>query len=121
MSVTTTRTSTNYSLSPVLSDYELHRSKPPSSSSGRASSEAQSITCNPVGWSTDHRRVPPHRPVNTNLDRSQRMTYNNRGEQAFINTMFFGIRVITVFHRAWRATGGRVSDRVFRYDLGGEH
>jgi hypothetical protein len=40
--------------------------------------------------------MPPYRPVNRNLDRSQIMVYRNTGEQAFINTMFFGIRVVTV-------------------------
>jgi hypothetical protein len=44
--------------------------------------------------------MPPYRPVNRNLDRSQIMIYQNTGERCFIQTMFFGIRVVTVRPRA---------------------
>jgi hypothetical protein len=40
--------------------------------------------------------VPPYRPVNRDLDRDQIMVYRNNAERAFIHTMFFGIRVVTV-------------------------
>ncbi|EFX03467.1 hypothetical protein CMQ_395 [Grosmannia clavigera kw1407] len=122
MSVTTTATRT--SLRPVLADYETYRSDPQpaieSVESTAMTSPAAHINT-PPSWPTDHRRVPPYRPVNRELDLSQRMAYNNGIEHAFISTMFFGIRVVTVFHRTWRATGGKMNDRIFHYELGGEY
>ncbi len=97
MSVTTTSTATTNVAAPlrvVLADYELHKSEPPAG--GKPSSSLQRPTQNPPDWPQDHRRMPPYRPVNRNLDRSQIMVYNNGGEHAFIQTMFFGIRLVTV-------------------------
>ncbi len=133
---TTTQTVTGYPLRAVLADYELHKSEPrtaaePSTSQPRAQ--------NPPGWSQNHRAVPAYRPVNTELDRDQIMVYRNNGERAFINTMFFGIQVVTVgyllfgscarwraddgqaAHRTWCATGGKINERWFRYEVGGEY
>jgi hypothetical protein len=97
MAVTTTSTTTtnvaSQPLRTVLADYELHKSEPPAASPVRSSPQG---TQNPSDWPQDHRRIPPHRPVNRNLDRSQIMVYRNAGEHAFIQTMFFGIRVVTV-------------------------
>lgn len=53
---------------------------------------------NPPGWPTDAERrgVPPYRPVNTRLDRSQRPNGTNGVETAFIATMFTGVWVKAV-------------------------
>lgn len=103
MSTSTTVTTTHPSHSLVLVDYELHRSGPPSENSTQSqyrtedSRVDESHSANsPLNWPTDHRRVPAYRPVNTNLDPEERIVFNNRGEQMFIRTMFFGIQVVTV-------------------------
>lgn len=98
MSTTTTQAPT-YSIRATLADYELHNSVPPSESAANDSSnnDVTEQTAGTLrGWSSDHRRVPPYRPVNYNLDLNERLVYQNGIERAFINTMFFGLRVVTV-------------------------
>ncbi|KAJ3524039.1 hypothetical protein NM208_g12209 [Fusarium decemcellulare] len=120
-SMSTTTTTSTRTLSTVLADYEIHLSPGPVEPPNAQTTTGLSGLSNPPGWPTDHRRVPPHRPVNYGLDPLERMVYNNRFEQGFINTMFFGLRIITVAHRTWKHTVGRWRDDVFRYELGGEH
>lgn len=107
MSATTTENPITYTLGTVLADYELHHSEQPQVTPGDASTHSTSVgsgsisqrpaaTPNPPDWPTDHRRVPPYRPVNRNLDLSERVVFQNRAEQAFINSMFFGLRMVTV-------------------------
>ncbi|KAF7173774.1 hypothetical protein CNMCM5623_006015 [Aspergillus felis] len=108
---TTTQTSTN-SLS-ILADYELHHSgseEPQSSERARISQAAQ-----PTNWPSNYRRVPAYRPANHELDYSERPAGSNRGEFVFIQVMLHGSVA-----RLWRFTGGRINDRIFRYDIGGE-
>jgi len=93
---TTTRSVTGYPLRAVLADYELHKSEPRTDSVTSPEASSQPRVQNPPGWSRDHRSVPPYRPVNRDLDRDQIMVYRNNAERAFIHTMFFGIRVVTV-------------------------
>ena len=94
---TTTLTTTNPSHSLVLVDYELHRSSPPATEPhSEQQTVAQRSVSNPLDWPANHRRVPAYRPVNTALDPEERIVFNNRGEQMFIRTMFFGIQVVTV-------------------------
>ncbi|EPE04035.1 hypothetical protein F503_04883 [Ophiostoma piceae UAMH 11346] len=120
---TTTLTTTNPSHSLVLVDYELHRSSPPPAEPhGEQRIVEQSRVSNPPDWPADHRRVPAYRPVNTNLNPEDRIVFNNRGEQMFIRTMFFGIQVVTAFHRTWTMTAGKLNNgKTFCYELGGEY
>ncbi|KAI0406341.1 hypothetical protein F4802DRAFT_111568 [Xylaria palmicola] len=99
MTTTTTVNTTTRSLSDVLSDYELHISSPPregvDSSNDVDPHQVRGIQ-NPANWPTNHRRVPPYRPVDYDLDLSQRIVFQNNFERGFINAMFFGLRLVTV-------------------------
>ncbi|KAJ5786280.1 uncharacterized protein N7503_011492 [Penicillium pulvis] len=71
MSTTTTQTRASV---PLLADYELHHSgsqvnEPP------ASSPSQQIS-----WPAHYRRIPPHRPINYNLDYDERPAGSNPAE-----------------------------------------
>ncbi|KUI71140.1 hypothetical protein VM1G_07143 [Cytospora mali] len=46
---------------------------------------------NPSGWSTDHRGVPPYRPINTGLDLSQRPLGGSPAVDVFLFAMFNGL------------------------------
>ncbi|KAK3899140.1 hypothetical protein C8A05DRAFT_18386 [Staphylotrichum tortipilum] len=118
---TTTQSVTSYPLRAVLADYELHISEPRTASAASPGASSQPRVQNPPGWSQDHRSVPPYRPINRDLDRDQIMVYQNNVERTFVTTMFFGIRVVTAAHRTWCATGGKINDRLFRYEVGGEY
>lgn len=102
MSMTTTMTTTTVaaSLPSVLADYQTFRSDPQpaletASTASTAVTPSETRSSGP-SWPTDHRRMPPYRPINYNIDLGQRLTYNSGIEHAFISTMFFGIRVVTV-------------------------
>jgi hypothetical protein len=99
MSVTTTENPVTYSLAGTLRDYELHRSQPEDEQTEELNEHpapANTPSSNPPDWPTDHRRVPPYRPTNTELDHSTRRVYLNNGERAFIQMMFFGLRTNVV-------------------------
>ncbi|CAN9253505.1 unnamed protein product [Alternaria alternata] len=96
MSVTTTANPIHYNLEAVLADYDLHHTEeldtslnahpaPPTSSTTSQSQQ------NPSDWPTEHRRVPAYRPINTELDQSERRVYLNGIEQAFVGVMFTGV------------------------------
>ncbi|OCL07459.1 hypothetical protein AOQ84DRAFT_354956 [Glonium stellatum] len=119
MSVTTTQNAATYSTLPTLADYELHHSETPNPAPAPNSQPAPTVR-NPPEWLTDYRRVPNYRPINRDLDQSQRRVYNNFGERAFINVMFAGLWLDVSLAKLWRATGGRFNDKIFRYKVGGE-
>ncbi|KAI0471637.1 hypothetical protein GGR56DRAFT_677527 [Xylariaceae sp. FL0804] len=83
---------------------------------------------NPAGWPTtadDRRGVPRYRPINRELDLSQRPWGGSAPETAFVTVMFTGvwIEAFARFQTAswlWRNTGGRFNDTYFRYKIGGE-
>lgn len=90
MSVTTTANPIHYNLHTVLADYDLHHTEELETtlnSHPQPSSQSQ----NPSDWPTSHRRVPAYRPVNTELDQSERRVYQNGIERAFIGVMFTGV------------------------------
>lgn len=103
MSVTTTANPTHYSLETVLTDYHLHHSEeeheldtslnthPAPAGSGQ----------NPASWPTEHRRVPVYRPVNTELDQSERRVYLSGVEQVFVGVMFTGVFLESVSSNYW--------------------
>jgi hypothetical protein len=93
MSVTTTANPATYTLRATLADYDLHhsndnQSEPLDTSLNAHPSPAAS---NPSTWPIDARRVPPYRPVNTELDQSTRAVYQNGIERAFVSVMFTGV------------------------------
>ncbi|KAK3327992.1 hypothetical protein B0T19DRAFT_179623 [Cercophora scortea] len=75
---------------------------------------------NPPGWPDDYRQVPPHRPINTQLDFEQRPWGSNGVESAFVFTMFQGVRLKSTLAWLWNTTGGRFDDMAFRTKIGGE-
>ncbi|KAL2867213.1 uncharacterized protein BJX67DRAFT_353399 [Aspergillus lucknowensis] len=121
MSTTTTTTTTS-----ILADYELHHSGAEPTPS-RQTSQSQSPSpssppaqVQPANWPSDHRRVPPYRPVNRNLDWNERAAGSSVPEYIFIQSMLHGVWLNASVARLWRFTGGRINDRIFRYDVGGE-
>lgn len=92
MSVTTTQNPVAYSTLSVLADYELHHS---GDSEEVAVAELSPHPVppheEPANWDDSHRRVPEYRPINRELDQSQRRVYNNGGERGFITVMLHGV------------------------------
>lgn len=98
MSVTLTSNPLTYASAAVLRDYELTHSGSdgPLETSLNAHPESTSRSNNPVDWPTEHRRIPAYRPVNMELDQSERRVYQNPIERAFITTMFTGVYLQSV-------------------------
>ncbi|KAL5340409.1 hypothetical protein BJX70DRAFT_361688 [Aspergillus crustosus] len=122
--MSTTTTTTPATTLSILADYELHHSGADPSSNNQntasSSSPAQSAT-QPPTWPSDHRRVPPYRPINRNLDQAERAAGASVPEYIFIQSMLHGVWLNASVARLWRFTGGRINDRIFRYDVGGEY
>ncbi|OQV05159.1 hypothetical protein CLAIMM_09943 [Cladophialophora immunda] len=68
---------------------------------------------------SSRRRVPGYRETNRSV-RSARPAGTSSGEEVIVGAMFLGVWVIAGVNRVWRATGGRLNDRIFRYEVGGE-
>ncbi|POS76088.1 hypothetical protein DHEL01_v205518 [Diaporthe helianthi] len=107
----------------VLQDYDIHLtgddSVAPPDSDNRPPQPA-STAANPPGWGTEHRGVPPHRPINTQLDVTQRPVGGNPVGDVFVTTMFTGVVINTYVRWLWTNTGGRINDKIFHYKVGGE-
>ncbi|KAJ5984577.1 hypothetical protein N7481_006676 [Penicillium waksmanii] len=115
MSTTTTTTTANTLT--VLADYEVHHS-----GSQQPAQQSEPVTSSqPADWPTDHRRVPAYRPVQQNLSYAERPAGNGHpAEYAFIQIMLHGVWLNASVARLWRFTGGRINDKIFHYDVGGE-
>ncbi|KAL4945234.1 hypothetical protein BDV06DRAFT_219489 [Aspergillus oleicola] len=128
-STTTTTTTTTPTTLSLLSDYELHhsgqtedRSTPQTSSfPPHSQSSFDSNVSNPPTWPTTHRRVPPYRPINRDLDFNERSAGASVPEYIFIQSMLHGVWLNASISQLWRATGGKINDRWFRFDVGGEY
>ncbi len=138
MSVTTTANPITLSLQQTLGDYEVHvtgdsqETRPVASQNSRRSN----AVANPPSWPRNYHRVPPHRPVNRDLDWSERPLGANPGEKLFLNVMFTGVSSNAVskldnmaylgvddsqgMAQLWGATGGKVFTKTFKYAIGGE-
>jgi hypothetical protein len=99
----TLATTSKQALDHVLADYEIRLTAAGAAEQTPAPRDAvlplpeiMRDADTPTDWPTDHRRVPPYRPIDYNLDPAERIVYNNGGERAFITVMFFGLRLITV-------------------------
>lgn len=90
MSVTTTSNPLTYATAEVLRDYDLRHSSDELDTSLN-SHPAPASPDNPAHWPGDHRRVPAYRPINTQLDQSERRVYLNPIERMFVATMFTGV------------------------------
>ncbi|KAF2728096.1 hypothetical protein EJ04DRAFT_581587 [Polyplosphaeria fusca] len=118
MSVTTTANPQTYNIRAVLADYDLHHSEEAQPDTSLNAHPAPSSSQNPVYWPSDHRRIPPYRPVNRHLDQTQRRVYQNGVEQVFVGIMFTGVYIESTVAWLWSKTAGRVWD--VRYKIGGE-
>lgn len=97
MSVTTTANPVTYSLQTVLADYDLHHTEEEVDTSLNAHPAPAGSNDNPGSWPTEHRRVPAYRPINTELDQSERRVYLSGVEQAFVTVMFTGVFLESVW------------------------
>jgi len=124
MSVTTRTNVVSQSALQLLADYELHHSGDPETQGTVASpnprTDLGAVSTNPPSWPTDHRRIPPYRPIDYNLDLEQRPGGLHFVESVFIATMLNGVRLNANMSRLWAATAGRLNDRIFYYKIGGE-
>jgi len=86
MSMTTTVHPRPYQVSHLLADYQLTHSQE------TALDTPQPTQPTPSDWpTTEHRRVPAYRAVNTTLDQRERRVYSNGAERAFVAVMFTGV------------------------------
>lgn len=100
MSVTTTANAQTYAGLRILQDYDLHHSEELAHSNVPVEPNphpAPEGTGEPVeGWETEWRRIPPHRPINHDLDFEFRNTFTNNAERFFLFNMFGGIQLTSV-------------------------
>ncbi|OAL06206.1 hypothetical protein IQ06DRAFT_290218 [Phaeosphaeriaceae sp. SRC1lsM3a] len=119
MSVTTTANPLHYSLETVLTDYHLHHSEEEELDTSLNTHPAPTTSGqNPSSWPTEHRRVPAYRPVNRELDQSERRVYLSGVEQVFVGVMFTGVFIVWTISKIWRGSFGRVWN--VEYKVGGE-
>lgn len=136
MSVTTTANPLHYSLETVLTDYHLHHSEEEELDTSLNTHPAPTTSGqNPSSWPTEHRRVPAYRPVNRELDQSERRVYLSGVEQVFVGVMFTGVflesvsihcdngffahaDIVWTISKIWRGSFGRVWN--VEYKVGGE-
>ncbi|PNS17295.1 hypothetical protein CAC42_6978 [Sphaceloma murrayae] len=125
MSVTTTQNAATYNIVRTLADYNIQSTEPtegsPQGISAPNEHPAPPSDVQPENWETSYRRVPAHRPINTELDFQHRNTTLNGVETFFLYNMFTGIQMVQALNRTWRATGGRINTTYFRWQVGGEH
>ncbi len=100
MSVTTTANPVTATVLQALTDYDIHHSgnpeHPQTPEPPNQRDDSSAIVENPADWDTEHRRVPPYRPIDHNLIGPERPGGVNIIETAFISTMFLGVRLIAV-------------------------
>jgi hypothetical protein len=99
MSVTITQNELYYETAALLRHYDVHHTedRPHDPSLNEHASPIDSAVQNPPDWPSRFRRVPPIRPVNTQLDFSQRGT-RNTPETVFVFIMLQGVRTVSVGH-----------------------
>ncbi|KAJ5122212.1 hypothetical protein N7448_003344 [Penicillium atrosanguineum] len=117
MSITTTETRTSIS---VLADYEIHHSGAAEDVPGPSATLLTPSFVEPASWPTHHRRIPPYRPVNYNLDFDERPIGSSPGESVFIFVMMHGVWLNASVAKLWRKTGGKLNEGMFQYKVGGE-
>lgn len=100
MSVTTTENRLYYNTVDILRDYDVHHTNAEEREPLDSTLNEHPIpepASNPEGWPTDHRRVPPYRPVNRELNQEERAPFGrNVVEGTFIFLMLNGVRINSV-------------------------
>lgn len=91
------------SLDETLQDYTLHLSasspdavEPNALDLDAPGTQIVQTHQNPPNWPTDFRRIPPYRPINHNLDLSERPNGSNTAELIFVFVMLNGVRLQSV-------------------------
>ncbi|KAF4339636.1 hypothetical protein FBEOM_6419 [Fusarium beomiforme] len=120
MSTTTvTHTQNGDFHSSILRDYELHHSQGREGSPDCRAAPAASL--DHPEFDLPHRRVPAYRPLNTDAAHVNGVrVYTSTAERVFIAAMFRGLNVNATAAQTWRATVGRFTDKVWKYQIGGE-
>ena len=135
MATTPTTTQTSTSSLSILADYELHHSG--SEVPQLPERVPVSHAAQPASWPSNYRRIPAYRPVDRELDQSERPAGSNPAEFVLIQVMLHGVwlNAVSIYAkssnwiiliyvqsvaRLWRFTGGRINDKIFHYEVGGE-
>lgn len=132
------------SLETTLHDYRMHltggRDEQECVSTRQENETVSQPIDSPANWPTQYRRIPPYRPINRNLDLTERPNGSSRAELVFVTVMLNGIRLQSVrtehlslalgarltrlllqgLVRAWEYTGGHWYPQLTRYKIGGE-
>lgn len=126
----------------TLNDYRLHLTAVTTQNEFLSSPEEAPLAAasvgNPENWPTDFRRIPPYRPVNRNLDMSERPFGWTPAGRVIVNMMMYGVAIQSVSDlveatcddaslkgnqglvRAWESTGYRWYPQLTRWEIGGE-
>ncbi|KAF4414607.1 hypothetical protein F53441_14727 [Fusarium austroafricanum] len=114
---TTTLTQTQSNA--ILQDYELYHSH-----SREESSDCCISPVSPIDhpeFDLPHRRVPAYRPLNRDVEHTAGVrVYTSTAERFFITAMFRGLSFNAGAAQYWRASIGRFTDKVWKYEVGGE-
>ncbi|EPE34795.1 hypothetical protein GLAREA_10490 [Glarea lozoyensis ATCC 20868] len=82
-------TNTITQLGEALNDYTIHLTG--HDATNHQMIEEDTLASNQRNWPTDYHRVPPHRPINRDLDPEERPRGSNTAEFIFISIMFTGV------------------------------
>jgi len=98
MSVTRTANPVSATVLQALTDYDLHHSGAPENPATPNPPNRQTSppTETPENWDTEHRRVPPYRPIDRSLLGPERPDGVNPIETTFIYLMLHGVGVVSV-------------------------
>lgn len=96
MSVTTTDNATAVQIHRTLNDYQIRLTGDNAGPIAPPNPNNDTENSNPDNWPRNYRNVPPRRPINYNLDLSQRENSSNLVERAFIFIMLHGVWVNAV-------------------------
>lgn len=93
----------------VLQDYDIHLTGDETVAPPNTDSQPRSTPENPPDWDTSYRGVPPYRPINRDLDLTQRPLGGNPVGDVFVTTMFTGVFINAVSVKR-QAPSGLVAD-----------
>jgi hypothetical protein len=138
MSTTTTRNGNSLlAVAPAAFPTVFVEARAESSNANDSSADNTRVMPNPPDWPTEYRRVPHHRPTNTNLDSAERPYGANSIEWLIGQFIMVGVLVQSVsdrravyvdffaeiiqnYTKAWEATGYRWWPGLTLHKIGGE-
>lgn len=124
MSVTTVTNPVSSTVLQALTDYDLHHSgdpeRPKTPESPNSRSRFSRGVENPEDWDTEHRRVPPYRPIDPSLHGPERPGGSNPIETTFISTMFLGVRLVGVSFLAFRQSSKLLTSQAHQCGMEGD-